>query len=136
MFRTAFGERKRVSFETVGVSMTRQSFKKDCDINYIMAKYQKTGLIEHVNRYQGNYGDFLNVDDYQSSLIKVMQANDAFESLPSSLRKRFSNDPAEFLSFVQNPDNRDEMIELGLIDVKSVNNSTPDSENQDTSNAS
>jgi len=136
MFRTAFGERKRVSFETVGVSMTRQSFKKDCDINYIMAKYQKTGLIEHVNRYQGNYGDFLTVDDYQSSMIKVMQANEAFESLPSSLRKRFSNDPAEFLSFVQNPDNRDEMIELGLIDVKSVNNSTPDSENQDTSNAS
>jgi hypothetical protein len=37
-----------------------------------------------------------------------------FMSLPAKIRSRFQNDPGAFLDFVQNPENRDEMIELGL----------------------
>lgn len=115
MFKTAYGERSRKSFSTSGESLTKQSFKKECDINNIMNKYQKTGLVQHVSRYGGDYIDLGEPLDYQHSLNVVIQAQEAFDSLPSSVRKRFSNDPAEFLTFVSDPANEDDMRSLGLL---------------------
>lgn len=115
-FVTAYGEKNPVNLDfTDEVSLTKQSFLKECDINNIMSKYQKTGLIDHVCKYEGSYGDFLNVSDYQSSLNAVMSAQEEFNSLPSSLRARFSNDPAQFLQFVNDDSNREEAIKIGLI---------------------
>jgi len=37
-----------------------------------------------------------------------------FNDLPSSIRSRFGNDPAAFLDFVQDENNADEMVKLGL----------------------
>ncbi len=44
----------------------------------------------------------------------VTVAQDMFDHLPSSIRNRFANDPALFLDFVQDADNRVEAIELGI----------------------
>lgn len=108
-------DRERYPFYTTGVSATHQAHKDECDVNRIMAKWQKTGVLEHRNTYQGNYGDFTNLPmDYQESLNAVIAAEEMFSSLPGKVRKRFGNDPANFLEFVQDPSNRDEMIELGL----------------------
>lgn len=96
-------------------SMVKRAFKDECDINNIMARYQKTGLLEHVQTHQGRYGDFSDLPDYQTALNTVIQAEEAFGSLPSSIRKRFGNDPSEFLAFVQDAENREEMQRLGLI---------------------
>lgn len=87
----------------------------DCDINNIMARYERDGLLPHVNQFQGQYGDFTGVVDYQSALNVVMNAEDCFLSLPAQIRKRFDNDPGSFLDFVTNPENRDEMISMGLV---------------------
>ena len=38
-------------------SLTKQSFKDECNINNIMSKYMKDGLIGHVNKHQGRYDD-------------------------------------------------------------------------------
>jgi phage internal scaffolding protein len=108
-------ERKRVQVYFSDESLTHSYFAEDCDINVIMAQYEKSGLIEHVNRYNGSYGDFTDVSDYQSSLNAVLEAQEAFDSLPAKVRSRFSNDPAEFLSFVNDSSNKDEMISLGLL---------------------
>jgi len=113
-FRTAYGQSERVQTRVSGLTLTKQSFKRECDINHIISKYQQTGLIEHVSRYQGQYADLTDYPDYQESMNKVIDANNAFMSLPSSLRKRFSNDPAEFLHFVSDPANANELIALGL----------------------
>ena len=37
-----------------------------------------------------------------------------FEELPATIRKKFENDPAKFLDFVNDERNADEMVELGL----------------------
>ena len=37
-----------------------------------------------------------------------------FEELPSQIRKKFNNDPAQFLDFVQNENNKDALYEMGL----------------------
>ena len=109
------GERVRVLVET-GPSMTKQSHKDECDINRIMAKYQKTGVITHVAKYAMEYGDATDLD-YQTALNTVLEAQRMFADLPSSVRRKFDEDPAQFLEFVQNPENVDEMRELGLVDV-------------------
>lgn len=97
-------------------TMAKQSFKDECDINTIMKKYQTTGLVSHVNSIVGSYGDYTNVADYQLHLNQVLAANEAFMELPAAIRKRFDNDPAHLLSFLQDEKNRDEAIRLGLID--------------------
>lgn len=94
--------------------LTKQCFKDECDITKILAKYRKTGLIDHVNRFQGHYGDFSSAQDYHASLNQVLQANDMFMTLPSDIRTRFDNDPGKFLAFVEDPANAASMVELGL----------------------
>lgn len=113
-FRKPYDPQVRHPQANYGVSLTKQQFKQECDINYILRKYQKTGLIDHVARYQGNYSDISDVPSYQDALNTVLEANLAFSTLPSSLRKRFSNDPEQFLSFVADPANAEELYSLGL----------------------
>jgi phage internal scaffolding protein len=120
-FRTAYGERKRVTFETTGESLTHQSAKDECDINNIMKKWERTGIIDHQNRYQGEYGDFTNVpDNYQDSLNAVLQADEMFMTLPAKIRARFGNDPGAFLDFVSDPNNQEAIIEMGLATKKQL----------------
>lgn len=96
-------------------TLAKQSFQDECDINTIMAKYQKTGLIEHVQKIQGSYGDFTSVQDYQLSLNQVIAAQEAFDDLPAKIRERFANDPSHLMAFINDEKNLDEAIRLGLV---------------------
>jgi len=95
--------------------MTKQSFQDETNVNNIMAKYLQTGLLDHVNKHQGNYGDFINAPDYHTAMNRITAADQAFQTIPSDIRKKFANSASEFLEFVQNPENEDEMRELGLL---------------------
>ncbi len=100
----------------------------ECDVNRIMARFEKTGLIEHVNEHQGQYGDYSEVQDYQSSLDQVMGAKAMFASLPADLRTMFDNDPGKFLDFATNPENAQEMREMGLLPPQNIEDA-PDIDN-------
>ena len=112
-FRTAYSPHVRVSFETTGLSRTKQSFKNECDVNNILKNYNKTGVMPE-NFNPGEYRD-LDGTDYQEYMQTVASANSMFEELPSALRKRFKNDPAQLLSFVHDDKNVDEAHKLGLL---------------------
>lgn len=96
------------------VGKTKQSMKDECDINKIMSKYQTTGLIDFVNKNQPQYGDVTSIS-FEHSLEQVTQANAMFAEMPSETRKRFDNSASKFLEFVNNPENLEEAISLGLI---------------------
>lgn len=97
-------------------SLTKQSFKDECDINNIIRQYSQTGIFNHINERaaQGVYADLPSDLDYQSALNIIVQGREAFDTLPSSVRERFQNDPERFLSFMQDQDNQEEAIKLGL----------------------
>jgi phage internal scaffolding protein len=81
-----------------------------------MERFEKTGVLEHRNRFEGSYGDFTNTpQDYHDAVNQVLAADEMFQSLPARVRKRFGNDPAEFVDFVSDPANVDEMRSLGLL---------------------
>lgn len=105
---------KRVATVFEKASRTKRSFRNECDINLIMAKYERSGLIEHAKAYPGSYGDFTAIQDYDESLRQVMAAQESFNALPSRIRSRFENDPGQFVAFVSDPANLDEMRSMGL----------------------
>lgn len=95
-------------------SLAHQSFKDECDYNNVLAKWQNSGLITHINPSQPIYADVSNMGDYRSALELIRSAQSSFDALPASVRDRFDNDPAKLLSFLEDPSNRDEAVKLGL----------------------
>lgn len=120
-FRSAYdGKRYRSAISFLddegnpSIGRTKQSHKDECDINVILRKYDKTGLITHVNTAAAQYGDFTEINEYQESLNLVINAQNAFDELPSSIRKKFGNDPGAFFEFVTDPANEAACVEMGL----------------------
>lgn len=93
--------------------MTDQSQAAECDVNRILDRYAKTGVFPGAD-VQGLYGDYSSVPDFHASMDIVLRAQDQFDHLDAKVRKRFNNDPAEFLEFVNDPKNAEEMVNLGL----------------------
>lgn len=110
--------RKRVSLDC-GQTMTEQSHKNACDVNRIVKRFERdgvrmAGLPGYVDLSGAKFGDFSDGMSYQEAMIAVRSANESFMELPSGIRAKFGNDAGEFLDFVMNPENSDEMIKLGL----------------------
>lgn len=93
---------------------TEQAHREACDINRIMARYSKDGLIEHVNVMEASFGD-CSGSDFKAMVDKVNSVFGRFSEFPSDIRKRFGNDPVRFFEFFDDPANRDEAIKLGLV---------------------
>lgn len=97
---------------------TVQSAKDECDINSIMARYAKTGFLvdplKQPTRGNPTFGDFTAVPDFYQAQQMLADATEAFESLPSAVRKRFSNDPGELIAFLADEKNQAEAVKLGL----------------------
>lgn len=94
---------------------TEQVHAKQCDVNYIIAKYDKEGIINHLAKFEYKYGD-MTANDFAQMTAAVLQAKQTFEAMPSKIRNEFDNSPEKFLAFMDDPANRDKAIELGLID--------------------
>jgi phage internal scaffolding protein len=116
-------DREAVSNETAleckDPSLAQQHMKDECDINVIVERFGVTGQIP-VRAIEPSYGDFSGVSDYHTALNKIKAAEAEFMALPAKLRARFDHDPNALLNFLQNEANRDEAIELGLIDGEPV----------------
>lgn len=108
--------RRRVQTFNYDPSMTDQSQAQESDVNYIMQKYQTTGIAPEF-RQNGFYADLTEIPDLSTALQIVTQAQLAFDSLPSNVRSRFGNSPEFMMEYLQNPSNRQEAIELGLINA-------------------
>ncbi|AXL15146.1 internal scaffolding protein [Microviridae sp.] len=113
-FRSGYSKAVRVPFSTHGPSMARQEFKAECDVNNIMKKFERTGAREHLEVFEGRYGDFLDAPEYQDAMNQILLAQDMFESVPAKIRKDFDNDPSKFLAFAQDPDNIGALRDYGL----------------------
>lgn len=88
---------------------TKQSFKGETNINEIMAKYQRSGTIDHISEKTPRYGDFSQVGDFASALRLVKQSEESFMELPSDLRSEFDNDPGQLLDFIEGGGDIEEM---------------------------
>lgn len=96
-------------------SRTQQHSKDDCDINRILAKFHKTGELNHLADHEPTYGDFSDAADYKTSCDRVLAAQADFAALSSRIRARMGHDPAALIAFMEDEANHEEARDLGLL---------------------
>jgi phage internal scaffolding protein len=96
-----------------GSSRTKQSLKDETNINLIMSKYQKTGVINFANTTPPTY-EYASSDDYHTSLNLITTAQSKFNELPSSVRNKFQNDPYKFLDYMHDENKLEDSYLTGL----------------------
>lgn len=93
---------------------TRQEFADECDVNQVMARFEKTGQLPNFGGQAPQYLDVSEVPDLITALNVVEAAKAAFMTLPARTRAEFDNDPVKFVAFAEDPGNLDRMREWGL----------------------
>lgn len=109
--------RERAAMEADPASrktLTKQEFAKESDINTIIKGFERTGLVPVANLERA-FADVSQVGSFDEALRLVTEAKQAFMQLDPKLRSRFQNDPQQLLAFLENADNYDEAVKLGLI---------------------
>lgn len=112
-FFTRYNKPIRSGISNMGISLAKQSFAKEADINVLVGRYIKGGALPSGDRQPG-YGDYVGMD-YQGIQNQIASVNQSFAELSADIRRKFSNDPAEMLSFLANPANQAEAVDLGLL---------------------
>lgn len=105
--------RSQIDF-TNDPGLTEQAHGKEADIHVIMRKAARTGMVEHINNRPAQYSDLASRPDFHQAMNIVAEAQSTFETIPAEIRARFRNDPAEFLDYINDPTNREDMQELGF----------------------
>lgn len=108
-----YGEPYR-ALDVSGESRTKQSFRDECDIENIVAKYVKTGLVSHLAGGQPFYADVSEMADYRGAIEQVRSAEKFFAGLPAKVRAFFENDIATFVDWMADPANADQLEKLGV----------------------
>lgn len=101
---------------------TKQEFRDECDINVLMERYEKSGVISNLNTASPRYLDLGDAShlDLMHAMQVLNEAEASFMSLPAKVRAEFDNDAMAFVEFAENPDNIDRMREFGLVKPKEV----------------
>lgn len=99
---------------TKGETMTEQQHAETVSMRNILHRARRSGMIDHVNSYKGEYMNMINAPDFIEAQRQIAAAASMFETVPAHIRADFYNDPAQFIDFMQNPENRDAIEEYGF----------------------
>lgn len=94
-------------------SRALQSQAEDADINVIVKRFGVTGQLPQSLKLPV-FSDFEGIFDFRTAMDCVRAAEAAFMAVPAEVRKRFGNDPQEFVAFCSDEKNHDELVKLGL----------------------
>lgn len=100
-------------------SLTDESFKQECDIDFIISNFVQRGIEPPTT--QAQYGKQFTSDDFVKALDTVTECKSMYECLPASEKERFNNSVTNFLDFIGDPKNLRVSYEKGYIDPQSVN---------------
>lgn len=94
------------------------TFQQESDINWIMKRYQQTGILPETRNKIAQYVDCTELPDLKQYYDIMDQAQDAFDSLPSQLRRKLENDPTKLFDYLQDESNRSELEGYGLLNKR------------------
>lgn len=100
---------------STGPGLTKQAFADEVNINKIVAGFEKTGMVNHLNSREPFYGDVSEISQYQDALNIVKEADELFMGMDAKVRERFANDPVKMIEFLQDSANLDEALKLGMV---------------------
>ncbi|QXP45064.1 internal scaffolding protein [Microvirus mar38] len=130
-FYTRFNPPPNPAYKSDLPSAVHPEFAFECDINNLVeTRVNKDGKQFSVMTGVGSslppnpdspkYGDFTGYtsSNLTESMNVVARARAQFEMLPSNLRARFENDPRKLVDFVNDSNNYDEALRLGLVNKR------------------
>lgn len=106
--------RKKVVTINDEPSKTQQQFAEAADINNIMKKHFPKGM-HQIPDAQKVYADFSSIPDFQGMQDQLIRLESTFMSLDPKIRQRFQNTPQLLVDFLNDPENKDEAVKLGLM---------------------
>ena len=92
---------------------TKSEFADEANINNIVKRCMNGAAMPTGSRTP-LFGDFSEVADFTSAQTLIAQANAEFEQLPSDVREKFGNNVSDLMDFLDDENNLDEAVELGL----------------------
>lgn len=95
-----------------GDVLTKQQEAIECNINTIIARYQKTGHLPPSPKTP-MYGDFTGPTTLLEAQALVKEASERFLALPSAVRELCDQNPAKYLAMAQTPDGLKAIIAAG-----------------------
>lgn len=112
-FQTAYSDKPRIQTVNNEPTMTKQNMADDLNVNKIIKKYNKTGVLQNAHNYEGVYGEFTSYD-LREAIEKVQKADELFMQVPSNIRLQFNNDAGAFIDFATNQANLKQLRDWGL----------------------
>jgi phage internal scaffolding protein len=109
-------------------SKTDQSSKEYCDINTIMAQYQRTGMLPHFKEKTPQYVDLSKIPNFIEAFDKVAEANQLFYELPSEIRNLMHHDPRNLEAFISDEKNHEVLEAFGMVEIVRQANKNKDLE--------
>lgn len=97
-----------------GESMTKQADTPATDINAIVKRFIKSGILDGMRAGEAKYGDFTGYQDYHGALSRVRDAEREFMLHPAEVREKFDNDVGKFLDALADPEQYEQLVEDGL----------------------
>lgn len=103
--------------ECLDESLTQQQFREDADLNVLAKRFGLTDveLIPVPPVDPSHYGDVSGIGDLRTLLERQRDGLKAFMQLDPKVRSRFRNDPGQLWEWVNNPENFDEAVKMGLL---------------------
>lgn len=111
-YMETIGSRRAAGEELYGDGRTKQAFKDETDINKLLARAARGESLSHLVKYGGVYSDFSDMEDLLSAHAKLERGRRIFADLPGEVRREFSNDPAAFFKFVNDPANAGDLARV------------------------
>lgn len=109
-----YGE-ERTKAEAGGRRLVKESEREATNINHIVERWRRTGVVEIPGRPQ--FGDFSDSISFHECQDRVAQARQAFMALPSSVRRICDNDPGRFLDLAYTEEGRELLADAGMPDL-------------------
>lgn len=111
--RHAYSEKLVIFKENNEPSMTKQNELDNANINSIVKRHMSIETLTELDSLELQFGEITSTDLLDAKKM-IMESNEAFYKLPSSLRKQFGQDAGAFIDFATDPENLDQMVEWGL----------------------
>ena len=94
-----------------GKSAAKQEFKDECDVNVIVQRHLQVGGLITPQEFSDELVTLPDNFDYHQALNAVIDAQEAFEKLPSELRTAHNNDPGSILAHLDSAEYRSGQVD-------------------------
>lgn len=106
-------KREESGLECKDPSLAVQSSYEETDINVIVNRYMRSGVLPQIP-LPPTQEEFAEIFDFRDAMDMINAADRSFRALPAEVRRRFGNDPHEFVNFCSDMDNLPELRKMGL----------------------